>query len=79
MEHQGKSFMGCDYNLDRVFLSTNGERHDLWRAVDHDCHVLDILVQRWRDKQAAKRFFRELLERHDVPVTGPHRRSAQKR
>jgi putative transposase len=34
----------------------------LWQAVDQDGHVLDILVQRRRDKQAAKRFFRKLLK-----------------
>jgi putative transposase len=62
MEHQGQSFMGCDYNLDEVFLTITGERHYLWRAVDQDGHILDILVQRRRDKQAAKRFFRKLLK-----------------
>jgi putative transposase len=34
----------------------------LWRAVDQDGHVLGILVQRQRDKQAAKRCFRKLLK-----------------
>ena len=29
MEHQGKSFMGCDYNIDEVFLTINGKRHYL--------------------------------------------------
>jgi putative transposase len=62
MEHQGQSFMGCDYNLDEVFLSINGARHYLWRAVDQDGQVLDILVQGRRDKKAAKRFFRKLLK-----------------
>jgi putative transposase len=62
MEHQGQSFMGCDYNLDEVFLTINKERHYLWRAVDQDGHVLDILVQRRRNKVAAKKFFRKLLK-----------------
>jgi putative transposase len=44
-----------------VFLTIKGERHYLWRAVDQDGHVLDILVQRRRDKKAAKKFFRKLL------------------
>jgi len=39
-----------------------GERHYLWRAVDQDDNVLDILVQRRRNKQAAKKFFRKLLK-----------------
>jgi putative transposase len=38
------------------------ERYYLWRAVDQDGHVLDILVQRRRDKKAAKKFFRKLLK-----------------
>jgi transposase-like protein len=40
----------------------NGERHYLWRAVDQEGHVLDILVQRRRDTRAAKKFFRRLLK-----------------
>src|SRR5215470_12835329 len=37
-------------------------RHYLWRAVDQDNHVLDILVQSRRNKHAAKKFFRKLLK-----------------
>jgi putative transposase len=53
---------GDTWHLDEVFLTINGARHYLWRAVDQDGHVLDILVQRRRDKKAAKRFFRKLLK-----------------
>jgi putative transposase len=53
---------GDKWHLDEVFLTINGARHYLWRAVDQDGHVLDILVQRRRDKHAAKRFFRKLLK-----------------
>jgi putative transposase len=53
---------GDKWHLDEVFLSINGERHYLWRAVDQDGHVLDILVQRRRNKKAAKKFFRKLLK-----------------
>jgi len=34
--------------------------HYLWRAVDQNGEVLDILVQSKRDKRAAKKYFREL-------------------
>ena len=54
-------FIICDKSIDEVFLTINGERHYLWRAVDQDDNVLDILVQRRRNKQAAKKFFRKLL------------------
>lgn len=39
-----------------------GRLHYLWRAVDQDGDVLDILVQTRRDKKAAKKFFRKLLK-----------------
>ena len=45
-----------------MFLTINGERHYLWRAVDQDGHILDILVQSRRNKKAAKKFFRKLLK-----------------
>jgi putative transposase len=54
--------LGDTWHLDEVFLTIHGERHYLWRAVDQDGHVLDILVQRRRDKKAAKTFFRKLLK-----------------
>jgi putative transposase len=53
---------GDKWHLDEVFLTIHGERHYLWRAVDQDGYVLDILVQRRRDKRAAKKFFRRLLK-----------------
>jgi putative transposase len=53
---------GDKRHLDEVFLTIHGERHYLWRAVDLDGHVLDILVQRSRNKRAAKQFFRKLLK-----------------
>ena len=48
--------------MDEVFLTINGERHYLWRAVDQNDNVLDILVQSRRNKHAAKKFFRKLLK-----------------
>src|SRR5947208_4986379 len=53
---------GDKWHLDEVFLTINGKRHYLWRAVDQDGDVLDILVQPRRNKQAAKKFFRKLLK-----------------
>jgi putative transposase len=53
---------GDKWQRDKVCLTIKGERHYLWRAVDQDGNVLDILVQRRRDKQAAKKFFRKLLK-----------------
>ncbi|HUE31962.1 MAG TPA: IS6 family transposase, partial [Mycobacterium sp.] len=54
---------GDKWHLDEVFLTINGRWQSLWRAVDRDGNVLDILVQPRRDAKAAKRFFRKLLKR----------------
>jgi putative transposase len=53
---------GDRWYLDEMFLKINGRLHYLWRAVDQDGDVLDILVQTRRDKNAAKKFFRNLLK-----------------
>jgi putative transposase len=54
---------GDKWHLDEVFTKINGEQKYLWRAVDQDGMVLDILVQTRRDKTAARRFFRRLVKR----------------
>ena len=53
---------GDKWHLDAVFISINKEHHSLWRAVDQDGNVLDILVQSRRNKHAAKKFFRKVLK-----------------
>ena len=53
---------GDKWHLDEVFLKINGVRHYLWRAVDPNGIVIDILVQPKRDRFAAMRFFRKLLK-----------------
>ncbi len=53
---------GDKWHLDEVFLKINGTTHYLWRGVDQDGNVLDILVQSRRNAVAAKRFFRKLLK-----------------
>ncbi len=37
------------WHLDEVFVKIRGERHYLWRGVDQDGDVIDILVQRYRN------------------------------
>ncbi|MFE3901210.1 IS6 family transposase [Streptomyces sp. NPDC059153] len=54
---------GDKWHLDEVFIKINGELQYLWRAVDQDGNVLDILVQNRRDKAAARHFFRKLLKK----------------
>ena len=53
----------CDkWHLDEVFVRIQGELRYLWRAVDQDAVVLDILVQTRRDSTAAKGLFKRLLK-----------------
>src|SRR3712207_5395475 len=54
---------GDKWHLDEVCLMIAGKKHWLWRAVDQDGMVLDVLVQSRRDKQAARRLLRKLLKR----------------
>ncbi|MGW1553424.1 IS6 family transposase [Streptomyces sp. NPDC002346] len=59
---------GDKWPLDEAFLKANGERRYLWRAVDQDGDVLDIMVQAKRDAKAAKRFLAKLMRKqHRVP------------
>jgi putative transposase len=58
---------GDKWHLDEVVVKISGVKHWLWRAVDQDGFVLDILVQRRRDKWAAKRLLRKLLKRQARP------------
>ena len=60
------------WHLDEVVISIGGKKHWLWRGIDANGDVLDILVQtRWNAK-AAKRFFKRL-----VAKGGYHRQIAQ--
>lgn len=51
------------WHLDELFIRIRGEHYYLWRAVDQDGQVLDILGQKRRSTRAATRFFRKLLSR----------------
>ena len=54
--------MGDTWYLDELFVTIQGRRQYLWRAVDEDGDVIDILVQSRRNRRAAERFFRKLLK-----------------
>src|SRR3954452_16896089 len=63
---------GDEWHLDEVQIRIAGKKHWSWRAVDQDGLVLDVLVQSRRDKKAAERLLRTLLERQiwqGVPPT----------
>ena len=54
------------WHLDEVYTKINGKMVYLWRAVDDEGTVLDIVVQSRRDKKAAKRLLRKLLKNSGV-------------
>jgi putative transposase len=58
---------GSTWHLDEMFVTLRGEPYLLWRAVDEHGAELDVLVQKRRDKAAAKRFFRQVLRSNPVP------------
>ena len=53
--------LGDTWHLDEVFVKIGGRQQYLWRAVDQDGDVIDILVQARRDRRAAERFLRKLV------------------
>jgi putative transposase len=55
---------GDTFFMDEVFVRIRGEQRYLWRAVDQDGEVVDVLLQERRDAAAAKRFFGCFLARH---------------
>ena len=59
---RGRPRPGDKWHRDEMVLTIKGAHHYLWRAVDQEGNVLDILIQRRRDKRAAKKFFRKLLK-----------------
>jgi putative transposase len=58
---------GSTWHLAEMFVTLRGEPYLLWRAVDKHGTELDILVQKRRDKAAAKRFFKRVLRSSPVP------------
>ena len=59
-KRQGR--LGDTWHIDKVFVTIQGQHQYLWRAVDQDGDVIDILVQRRRHQRAAERFIRHLLK-----------------
>jgi putative transposase len=55
------------WHLDEVAVKISGVKHWLWRAVDQDGFVGDILLQSQRNKAAAERLMRKLLEKQMRP------------
>ena len=54
------------WHLDEVFIRTGKDRYYLWRAVDDEGEVLDVLVQKRRNKKAALKLMLRLLKNHNT-------------
>ena len=54
------------WHFDEVYLKIDGRMVYLWRAVDAEGEVLDVLVQSKRNKHAALKLMRKLLKKYSV-------------
>jgi len=64
---QMRSYSNWQWHLDEVFVKISGERHYLWRAVDHEGEVLESYVTKRRDRKAALKFIRKSMKRYGNP------------
>ena len=62
IRQRSRGRLGDKWHLDEVVISIRRKKHWLWRAVDQDSFVLEVLVQSRRDAKAAKRLMRKLLK-----------------
>ena len=60
----GRNWSNWRWRLDEVFVRINGERHYLWRAVDHEGEVLEVFVTKRRDRRAALKFLKRTMKRY---------------
>lgn len=61
---QLRAFSKWKWHVGEVFVKIYGKRHYLWRAVDHQGEVLDVVVTKRRNKAAALKFLKKLMKRH---------------
>ena len=64
--HHG-SYSNWRWHLDEMFVRINGEIRYLWRAVDHEGEVLEVLATKQRDRKAALRFLKRTMKRYGRP------------
>ena len=66
---QGRARPTGHWHLDEMAARIGGAQMHLWRAVDSEGEVLDVLVQRWRNKAAALKLMRKLLRKQGFAPT----------
>ena len=70
--NQLRCYSNWRWPLDEVFVKVNGERHCLWRAVDHEGEMHESFVTKRRDRTAALKYLKKAMKRHgpsEVVVT----------
>jgi putative transposase len=65
--HASRSFSNWRWHLDEMFVKINGELHYLWRAVDHEGEMLEVIATKRRDRKAAWNLLRRLTKRYGKP------------
>ena len=60
--NQARSHSNWQWHLDEVFVKINGERHYLWRAVDHEGEVLESYVSKRRDRKGCVEIHKKIDE-----------------
>ena len=65
---QNHSYSRWRWHLDEVFVLINGETHYLWRAVDHEGEVLEVIVTKRRNRWAALKFLKRAMKRSGQPT-----------
>ena len=65
----GRNWSNWRWHLDEVLVRINGERHSLWRAVDHEGEVLEVFATQRRDRRAALKFLKRTMKRYGQPCS----------
>ncbi len=64
---QMRAYSNWRWHLDEVFVKIDGERHDMWRAVDDEGEVLESFATKRRDRKAALKFLKKSMKRYGRP------------
>ena len=65
--HHSRQFTHWRWRPDEMYETINGQMHYPWRAAVHEGEVLESFVGKGRDKVAALRFIKRMIERHGRP------------
>jgi len=66
-----RGFRQWKWHLGEMYVKLNGEMVYLWRAVDHEGETLESYITKTRDEEAALRFMKKALKRHDHLIQSP--------